>query len=129
MSIHRSLTDDDGTINYLVPRFLYLTMLAMIFVGFMTLSTLGWLIWNLNIQVEAQEKQYQITLQRRAANDEMLINRQRVQAWTFEEMCKWVKSQGRECLSNPNWWADPKRYPLLTGDNAKGTGLFPPDAQ
>ena len=70
-----------------------------------------------------------LTMYRRAALDEMLTQRAKVQKWTYEQACNFAKSRQEPCLDNPQWWADPKKYPMLIGKDGPGAGLFPEEVK
>lgn len=64
--------------------------------------------------------------QRNQAMDEMLYHRAEIQQWMYERICEHQKAENKPCYTNPQWWADPKKYPLIANDPS-GTGLFPQD--
>lgn len=123
--IHQSKAPHDD--SYIVSAGTMYTIVGLIFVGLIGIICIMWVVWNMSVQIDDFNKFNDIVIERRKAFDEMLTKRARVQQWTYKQVCDNVKSQGRECLDNPEWWADPKRYPLLTGADGAGSGLLPPE--
>jgi hypothetical protein len=124
MPIHRSITpEDDG--YFVSMGFVYL-MLGLMFVMLMGLATVGWLLYNMSVQVDDFSTYNAVTNERRKAEDEMLTKRARVQQWMFSKVCDMEKRNGGQCLEHPEYWADPNNYPLLRKVDGAGTGLLPP---
>jgi hypothetical protein len=80
------------------------------------------------LTLEELTQQSEVQRQRNLAMDEMLLKRATVQRWSFLQACEYARSKGQTCPENPQWWADPMKYPALI-DNESGTGLFPPQGQ
>lgn len=129
MSIHQSIAPQDD--SYVISSWLMYMIVGLIFLGLIGIAVSGWVIWNMSVQMENFAEFNEVTIERRKAFDEMLTKRARVQKWTYDKTCEYVKSQGRDCLDNPEFWADPKKYPKLTEDITKqaGSGLLPPENQ
>lgn len=64
--------------------------------------------------------------QRQLALSDMANSRVEAEKWAYEAECREVKSRGQECMTDPKWYADPAKYPLIAND-PMGAGLFPPN--
>jgi len=102
-------------------------LLALVFIMLLGIATMGWVIYNMSVQIDDFSEYNAVTNERRRASDEMLTKRARVQKWMFDHVCEEVKHSGGQCLDNPEYWADPKNYPLLTKVDGAGSGLLPPE--
>lgn len=61
--------------------------------------------------------------QRNQAINDILIQRTAIQQKMFLDICK-LKGD-TDCVISNDWWADPKRYPLIVNDE-ENLVLFPP---
>lgn len=63
--------------------------------------------------------------QRNMALSDIAASRAKANIWAFEKTCELIEQQGKPCMDDPKWYADPTQYPLIANDPA-GAGLFPP---
>jgi len=61
--------------------------------------------------------------QRLQASEELSRNRAEIEAYVYDRACKDAQAHGDKCLDNPQFWADPFKYPALFND-PMGAGLF-----
>ncbi len=126
MPIHRTLTDDTGEVFEVVSQRWVWVITGLISVQLFGLAILLVLVITNRGRISEIDTRNEIQRQRNLAMDEMLVNRARVQRWTYERICEMEKAHGRSCLDNPQWWADRNKYPALANDpDAQGSGLFP----
>lgn len=123
--IHNTLTDTEGNEFKIVSNWWMKALTGLCILNFVVLMLIiAGLIDNIR-RVEATMSFSDKMTQRNQAVSDIAGSRALANIWAFEETCKIVKQQGRECMANPKWYADPNKYPLLVDDVA-GAGLFPP---
>jgi hypothetical protein len=120
------LTDSGGKpITYVIISKKWKHMVtALLYCNLVFLFALMIAVYKNIVRLDDGEKSTAIMRERNRAMDEMLVNRAKSQEWVFKETCDRAKKEGRMCFENPQWWADPAKYPHLVND-PDGTGLFP----
>lgn len=99
------------------------------FVGLLTtllllVGYLSYLSYNLQQKVRAVETDADVISERRKAFDEMQNNRMEIIRFSYNRACQYAKERGETCIANPRFYADPLKYPTLSGKD--GLGLLPP---
>lgn len=127
MSIHESQTPTQGhSSGYKVVSRIWLNaMTAVAIINFLVVMGLTATLIDVLHAVDKSTEFNEITRQRHRATDEMLQRRARIQQWNFQNVCVMMQERNQPCLDNPQWWADPSRYPLLQNEYRSGSGLFP----
>lgn len=125
MTIHKTLTDRDGnTYRIVESRWLKALTIASVINFTILMLIIAGLIDNIR-RVEIAMTFSDKWGQRASALSDIAASRAEANIWAFNKTCEWVKSIGQQCMQNPVWYADPKKYPLIVDDPA-GAGLFPP---
>jgi hypothetical protein len=124
MPQHTTLGDMTQTVKVVSSFWMSSVTILVGILIILVLFLLAVVITN-RITLEELATQSEVQRQRNLALDEMLLKRATVQRWTFLQACAYAQSKGQVCPENPQWWADPLRYPALI-NNESGTGLFPP---
>jgi hypothetical protein len=123
--IHKTLTDKDGNTYRIVESWWLKALTIASIVNFVILMLIiAGLIDNVR-RVEIAMTFSDKWAQRNGALSDIAASRAEANIWAFKKTCEWVLSQGQKCFENPQWYADPKKYPLIVDDPA-GAGLFPP---
>lgn len=75
----------------------------------------------------AKSKQMNAVYEERAkALGDLIHKRAQIQVFSYNKACAYARQQGEACLVNPEWWVDPKDYPLLRENPNMAEGLFGP---
>lgn len=121
MTIHQTLTDNEGNTYRIVSSWGLKAVTAIVVLNFVILMLIiAGLIDNVRSVEHAMDFNGRIS-ERERAQEEILRKRTELQQWVYLEVCNMNKERAEPCLINPSvWWADPKGYPLLAND---------PDAQ
>lgn len=120
-----TLTDHQGNVYRVVKSNWMKALTALCVLNFIVLMLIvAGLIDNIR-RVEDTMSFGTKMAQRNSALSDIAASRAKANIWAFNKTCEIVKRMGEDCLDNPQWYADPKLYPLIADDPA-GAGLFPP---
>ncbi len=124
-AVHKTLTDAKGNTYRVVASWWLKALTGMALFNFIILMCIIAVVLD-NMQAIQATTTYGAKFnQRNAAIADVIQGRTEANIWSFTTVCYLAERAGKECLKNPTWYADPKKYPLIANDDA-GAGLFPP---
>lgn len=120
-----TLTDKQGNTYRIFPSRWLKALTAIAVINFVILIVVVAFMIDNTKRIEETLTFTDKAAQRNAAVNEIAGSRATANIWAFHEACDYATKQGRTCLANPKWYADPEKYPLIV-DDVMGAGLFPP---
>lgn len=121
----RTLTDSKGNTYRIISNRWMQALTALCILNFVVLMLIiAGLIDNVRRVEQTMSFSDKMDQRNRALGD-MVEKRVTANIWSFNTVCTLAKKDGMPCMENPQWYADPAKYPLIA-DDPFGAGLFPP---